>query len=65
MSTALAVLCAVGVLALLWKPFFGNWGEFLRCVLLYMLWHDWWAATKMVLWLALGVFTGIAVFLAV
>ena len=67
-----SVLVGIGVLALLFKPFFGSSGEFMERVRYYFTpditsmfqgeLEDWWSSMKLAFWLVSGVVCGIATF---
>jgi hypothetical protein len=75
-----AVICGavvgIGTMVFLFKPFFGCSGGFLECLRYYFTpdvislfrgqWgEDWWAETKLFVWVACGGVMGLAVYTAV
>ena len=76
MAEVLGVVAGIGVLALLFKPIFGDTGGFLECVRFWLTpdvfslfrgeWaEDWWAEMKLGIWIFCGVVMGFGVFVGI
>ncbi len=76
MAVFLAVLCGLGLLVLLFKPVFGNRGEFLRCLKYYLTpdiislfrgkyGEDTWAELKLFVWFVPPIVAGLLVYFGV
>ena len=72
MSEALGVIAGLAILAILWKPFFGDLSGFLECLKFWFTpniisvfrgeWHeDRWGSMKLLFWLLSGIVVGFAV----
>ncbi len=75
-AIVLAIIVGGGVMALLFKPFFGNSEELWRCVKFWLMpdiislfrgefCEDWWAETKLGFWIGAGGLSGAGTYLGI
>ena len=73
MAQLLGIFAGIAALVLLFKPFFGDFGGFGDCLKFWLtpdiislfrgeFYEDWWAGTKLGVWLLLGTGSGLAVY---